>query len=220
MAASRLTEEALRELLHFVLWTEAELTHILCGIAPPAIIRSSSEKLPTPIEKLSHAERHVGDAIARGELRCEPRLGDKRIAEALRDRIQDTDLAADIELAVRASRMYEQRRLRPEDAVKWALSRKGMFPDSPLKEEHFHLVLRAGLRSAPAGGDHERDRLEQRAKWLKDHMDRKALSLEAIKAQEGPDRKTIKKILQAQPVSENVLNRLALALKVARSSFP
>ena len=64
------------------------------------------------------------------------------------------------------------------------------------------------------------DRLTRRAQWLQSELERRKLTHTALKKAGGPDRKTTKKILAAQPVSENVLKRVMDALKVRRADIP
>ena len=215
-----LNEETLTRLLSFSLWTESEFVHVLCGLVPPNAPRAADGGDIEVAELLRDVERHVDDAIARGELRCQPRLADRQIAEALRDSIQDSALAADIKKAVVASRFYEPRRVRPDDAVQWALSRKQLFPRCPLTKEHFGFVLRAGVAGRQGSQEHERDKLRDRAKWLKEHLAKEAVALSTVADRKGPDRKTIHRILEGHPVGENVLNRLARALGVERNTIP
>jgi hypothetical protein len=78
---------------------------------------------------------------------------------------------------------------------------------------------------APVEADSQRspDRqgpLAQRAAWLRCELERRAMTLTRLHKVGGPERKTATKILNAMPVSEHVVKRLAIALSVKRTDIP
>jgi hypothetical protein len=81
------TQEWLTPLLRYPLWREAELVDILCGLPP----RTAHDATAMPraqfdeeAERRQAAERHVKDAIQRGELLIEPSLAEQKLLDKIR----------------------------------------------------------------------------------------------------------------------------------------
>ena len=74
------------------------------------------------------------------------------------------------------------------------------------------LLMSAKKPSKKVSDGHAESEFPRRADWLRARLKERNWWQSDINRQSGPDRKTIRKILNGEPVREDVLDRLAKAL--------
>jgi hypothetical protein len=163
---------------------------------------------------------HIEDAMRRGELQPEPRICDRQILDAIQLHVHDSSLLDEIKRAVTLVNFYEPRKFRPDLAVGWAIGRRALFPSSPFTKAHVDIARQAAAASQTVASQNEPERLRRRAKWLRQEMQVRQMSIGQLKAAKGPDPKTTQKVLDAVAVSDRVLGRLAEALNIPRTDIP
>jgi len=131
------TPEWLGPFLHYSLWNQWELLNILCGLPPlaPDVVKPREQTLQEAGWR-QEADRHVTDAIRIGDLVVEPTIADQRLLEKITPHEEDPAVLSRIKLAVTAARLYSNAyQVRVDVAIRWAASRKALFPRCPLSLE-------------------------------------------------------------------------------------
>lgn len=170
------------------------------------------------------ADRHIRDAVDFGDLKAlEP--PDEQLLAKIK-----TDLTPHEVEALRRAIFHERScsksyRVARNEAIRWAASQRELFPDFPFPFDGNDLPPSAAGESVAAdtiGLDEilTPENLARRAAWVKDRLEREPVAAKRLHELGGPDPKTLTKILNAEPVGEIVLRRLAKALNADRTEIP
>ena len=144
------TPEWLGLFLQYALWNQWELLNILCGFSPLArdVVMSKDEMLQEA-KCRQDADRHVKDAIRIGELVVEPTIADRELLDKITPHVEDPAVLDRINRAAAAARLYgDAYDVRVDVAIRWAVSRKALFPRCPLSLE---LLAGRALSAQPGG---------------------------------------------------------------------
>jgi lambda repressor-like predicted transcriptional regulator len=85
---------------------------------------------------------------------------------------------------------------------------------------HLGIAVRAGEGLRKPRDAEATEQARKRAKWLDARMKERRMSVADINGEGGPDRKTIQKVLNGEPVGAHVIEKIAKALGVPREEVP
>jgi len=148
-----------REYLAFSAWSADELRNLLCGLppvqpidAPPRTREETNDAFVRDELKRVAADRHIRDAIATGYLKIvEP--PDDGLLEKIRPIVNPEELQRLIRAVAHERTCSKSYRVDREAAIRWAASRRDVFPDFPFTTDDVRPLANA---SALDGGPAER----------------------------------------------------------------
>lgn len=130
------------EYLRFAAWTQDEFRNLLCGL-PPVPPKDAVARTPKEIAdafardeiRRAAADRHVRDAIVAGHLKVlDP--PDERLLAKITPHVTLEELET-LRRAVAHDRSCSKAyRVAPDAAIRWAASRRDLFPDFPFTLGH------------------------------------------------------------------------------------
>jgi len=171
-------------------WTQDEFRNLLCGLPPhPHDDTPLPADMPAPTQKeivaayereeprRVKADRHIRDAISAGRLKVlEP--PDERLLAKIKADLAPEELEA-LRRAITHDRICEKSyRVAPDAVIRWAASRRDLFPDFPFNIDDLRPA--GGLSSGPASPelkDHRRRLIKQtlghksQADFCREHKD-------------------------------------------------
>jgi hypothetical protein len=130
----------------FAAWTQDEFRNILCGL-PPVAPADAPARTPQKIAddyvrdevRRVAADRHIQDAILAGELKVlDP--PDEQLVEKIKPHLAPAEFEA-IKRAITHDRVCSKAyRVATDVAIRWASSRRDLFPDFPFTPGHVQFV--------------------------------------------------------------------------------
>lgn len=145
------------EYLAFSAWSADELRNLICGLPPvqpidepPRTREQINEAFVRDESKRVAADRHIRDAIATGHLRViEP--PDDELVEKIRAVVNREELQRLIRAVAHDQTCSKSYRVDREAAIRWAASRREVFPDFPFTVDDVRPANSLALDAGRAG---------------------------------------------------------------------